>query len=80
MDYLARFRLGRWIVWGLFYVLGRPLSVTHAAWWMRIPEHSVEQVLDDGVLESLHPKDVLKTARRMDRQRHEHDQRHRKGR
>jgi hypothetical protein len=43
---------------------------------MMIPEHSVEQVLETGALESLYPEDVLETARRMDRQRKEHDERH----
>lgn len=44
-----------------------------------IPEHSVEQVLEDGVLESLYPRDVLATARTMQRQRREHDERHAAG-
>jgi hypothetical protein len=43
---------------------------------MMIPEHSVEQVLETGALESLHPSDVLDAARRMDRQRREHDERY----
>ena len=46
---------------------------------MMIPEHSVEQVLDDGVLPSLYPQDVLATARTMQRQRREHDERHASG-
>jgi hypothetical protein len=41
---------------------------------MMIPEHSVEQVLETGALKSLYPQDVLETARRMDRQRREHDE------
>lgn len=41
-----------------------------------IPEHSVEQVLETGALNSLYPDDVLEAARRMDRQRREHDERH----
>ena len=40
-----------------------------------IPEHSVEQVLETGALKSLYPQDVLEAARRMDRQRREHDER-----
>jgi hypothetical protein len=43
---------------------------------MMIPEHSVEQVLETGALKSLHPSDVLEAARRMDRQRREHDERY----
>jgi len=43
---------------------------------MMIPEHSVEQVLETGALKSLYPQDVLETARRMDRQRREHDERY----
>ncbi len=41
-----------------------------------IPEHSVEQVLETGALASLYPTDVLEAARRMDRQRKEHDEHH----
>jgi len=41
-----------------------------------IPEHSVDQVLETGALESLYPEDVLEAARRMDRQRREHDEHH----
>jgi hypothetical protein len=41
-----------------------------------IPEHSVDQVLETGALRSLYPQDVLEAARRMDRQRREHDERH----
>ena len=44
-----------------------------------IPEHSVDQVLEDGVLPSLYPRDVLRTARTMQRQRREHDERHASG-
>ena len=43
---------------------------------MMIPEHSVEQVLETGALKSLYPQDVLEAARRMDRQRREHDERY----
>ena len=57
-------------------MLNKPLPVPHAAEWMRIPDHSVEQVLETGALNSLHPDDVLETARRMDRQREEHDERY----
>ena len=60
-------------------VLGKPLPVPHAAGWMMIPEHSVDQVLEDGVLRSLYPQDVLQTARTMDRQRREHDEHHASG-
>jgi len=63
-------------VWVVCRVLGKPLPVPHAAEWMRIPEHSVDQVLEDNALRSLYPQDVLETARRMDRQRREHDERH----
>ena len=48
-------------------------------WEMMIPEHSVDQVLETGALRSLYPQDVLEAARRMDRQRREHDQRYAKG-
>jgi hypothetical protein len=41
---------------------------------MMIPEHSVDQVLETGALRSLYPQDVLEAARRMDRQRREHDE------
>jgi hypothetical protein len=57
-------------------VLGKPLPVPHAAEWMMIPEDSVDQVLEDNVLPSLYPQDVLETARTMQRQRREHDERH----
>ena len=53
-----------------------PLLVPHAAEWMMIPEHSVDQVLETGALQSLYPQDVLEAARRMDRQRREHEERH----
>ncbi len=43
---------------------------------MMIPEHSVDQVLETGALRSLYPQDVLEAARRMDRQRREHDERY----
>lgn len=48
-------------------------------WEMMIPEHSVDQVLETGALRSLYPQDALEAARRMDRQRREHDQRYAKG-
>jgi hypothetical protein len=74
LRFLSRFRIGRWAVWLLYHLLDKPLPVSHAAGWMRIPEHSVEQVLDDGALGSLYPGEVLETARRMDCQRHEYDE------
>lgn len=73
MKFLSGWRLGRWVVWAMYKMAGKPLPVTHAAEWMRIPEHSVEQVLETNALKSLHPDDVLEAARRMDRQRREHD-------
>ena len=76
MRSLAGSRPGRWLVWLIYKVLDRPLPVPHAAEWMMIPEHSVEQVLETGALKSLHPQDVLEAARRMDRQRREHDERY----
>ncbi len=76
MRFLSGSRPGRWIVWAYCRTLGKPLPVPHAAEWMMIPEHSVEQVLETGALNSLHPEDVLEAARRMDRQRREHDERH----
>jgi hypothetical protein len=73
---LSSSRLGRWIVWIACRVLDKPLPVPHAAEWMMIPEHSVDQVLETGALRSLCPQDVLEAARRMDRQRREHDERY----
>jgi hypothetical protein len=52
------------------------LPVPHAAEWLMIPEHSVDQVLETEALRSLYPQDVLEAARRMDRQRREHDERY----
>ncbi len=72
-------RLGRWVVWIVYRVLNKPLPVEHAAEWMMIPEHSVEQVLETGALKSLYPEDVLEAARRMNRQRREHDEGRRRG-
>jgi hypothetical protein len=66
------------MVWGLYRILSKPLPVPHAAEWMMIPEHSVDQVLETGALRSLYPQDVLEAARRMDRQRREHDERYAK--
>ena len=63
-------------MWVAFRLLNKPLPVPHAAEWMMIPEHSVDQVLETGALRSLYPQDVLEAARRMDRQRREHDQRY----
>ena len=62
------------MVWVLYRVQNKPLPVPHAAGWMMIPEHSVDQVLETGALKSLHHSDVLEAARRMDRQRREHDE------
>jgi hypothetical protein len=62
------------LVWVIYRVLDKPLPVPHAAEWMMIPEHSVEQVLETGALKSLYPQDVLEAADRMDRQRREHDE------
>ena len=74
MSLLAGSRPGRWVVWAAYRVLNKPLPVPHAAEWMMIPEHSVDQVLETGALRSLYPEDVLEAARRMDRQRREHDE------
>jgi hypothetical protein len=71
-------RPGRWVVWAVYRVFDKPLPVVHAAEWMMIPEHSVDQVLETGALRSLYPQDVLEAARRMDRQRREHDERYAK--
>lgn len=76
MRFLSEWRFGRWIVWVFCKAADKPLPVPHAAEWMMIPEHSVEQVLETGALKSLYPEDVLEAARRMDRQRREHDERH----
>ena len=79
MRFLSRSRAGRWVVWIICRVLNRQLPVPHAAEWMMIPEHSVDQVLQTGVLHSLYPQDVLEAARRMARQRCEHDERYARG-
>ena len=76
MRFLSGSRPGRWVVWAIHKARNKPLPVPHAAEWMMIPEHSVEQVLETGALASLHPDDVLEAARRMDRQRREHDERY----
>jgi hypothetical protein len=76
LRFLSGSRPGRWVVWIFYRMRNKPLPVSHAAEWMMIPEHSVEQVLETGALKSLHPSDVLEAARRMDRQRREHDERH----
>ena len=76
MRFLSGSRTGRWVVWLICRVQNKPLPVAHAAQWMMIPEHSVEQVLETGALKSLYPQDVLEAARRMDRQRREHDERY----
>jgi hypothetical protein len=76
LRFLSGSRLGRWVVWLVYRARNKPLPVAHAAGWMMIPEHSVEQVLETGALASLYPEDVLEAARRMDRQRREHDERY----
>ena len=76
MRFLSGSRSGRCLVWLVYRMLDKPLPVQHAAEWMMIPEHSVEQVLETGALKSLYPQDVLEAARRMDRQRREHDERY----
>lgn len=76
MRFLSGSHVGRWVVWVIYRARNKPLPVPHAAEWMMIPEHSVEQVLETGALNSLHPSDVLEAARRMDRQRREHDERY----
>jgi hypothetical protein len=76
LRFLSGSRLGRWVVWLVYCARNKPLPVPHAAEWMMIPEHSVEQVLETGALKSLYPQDVLEAARRMDRQRREHDERY----
>jgi hypothetical protein len=76
LRFLSGSRPGRWLVWLMYRVQNRPLPVPHAAEWMMIPEHSVEQVLETGALKSLSAQDVLEAARRMDRQRREHDERY----
>ena len=76
MRLLSGSHPGRWVVWIVYRALGKPLPVPHAAEWMMIPEHSIEQVLETGALKSLYPQDVLEAASRMDRQRREHDKRY----
>jgi hypothetical protein len=76
LRFLSGSRPGRWLVWLAYRALDKPLPVPHAAEWMMIPEHSVEQVLETGALKSLYAQDVLEAARRMDRQRREHDERY----
>lgn len=76
MKFLSGSKAGRWLVWIFYRAFDKPLPVEHAAEWMMIPEHSVDQVLDTGALRSLHPSDVLEASRRMDAQRREHDERH----
>jgi hypothetical protein len=72
---MARTAPGRWAVWIFHRAANKPLPVEHAAEWLRIPEHSVEQVLETGALKSLYPTDVREAAVRMDRQRREYDTR-----
>jgi hypothetical protein len=76
LSFMSGSRPGRWVVWVFYRVFNKPLPVPHAAEWMMIPEHSVDQVLETGALRSLYPQDVLEAARRMDRQRREHDERY----
>jgi hypothetical protein len=64
------------MVWIIYRALNKQLPIPHAAAWMMVPEHSVDQVLETGALRSLYPQDVLEAARRMDRQRREHDRRY----
>ena len=73
MRFLSGSRPGRWLILIVYRTQNKPLPVPHA---MMIPEHSVEQVLETGALKSLHPSDVLEAARRMARQRREHDERY----
>jgi hypothetical protein len=80
LSLMSGSRPGRWVVWVWYRAFDKPLPVAHAAEWMMIPEHSVDQVLETGALRSLYPQDVLEAARRMDRQRREHDERHAKER
>ena len=79
MRFLSGSRPGRWVVWIIYRVLNKPLPVPHAAEWMMIPEHSVDQVLQTGALHSLYPQDALEAARRMARERREHDERYARG-
>ncbi|HEX7169798.1 MAG TPA: hypothetical protein VF206_03135 [Rubrobacter sp.] len=74
MSFMSGSSPGRWVVWVIYRAFNKPLPVAHAAEWMMIPEHSVDQVLETGALRSLYPRDVLEAARRMDRQRREHDE------
>ena len=76
MRLLSGSHPGRWVVWIVYRALSKPLPVPHAAEWMMIPEHSVEQVQETGALKSLYPQDVLEAARRMNHQRREHDKRY----
>jgi hypothetical protein len=76
LRFLSGSRSGRWVVWVVCRALNKSLPMPHAAEWMMIPEHSVNQVLETGALRSLYPQDVLEAARRMDRQRREHDERY----
>jgi hypothetical protein len=76
LSFMSGSRPGRWVVWVIYRVFNKPLPVAHAAEWMMIPEHSVDQVLETGALRSLYARDVLEAARRMDRQRREHDERY----
>ena len=76
MSFMSGSRQGRWVVWIFYRTFNKPLPVPHAAEWMMIPEHSVDQVLETGALRSLYPQDVLEASRRMDRQRREHDERY----
>jgi hypothetical protein len=78
LSFMSGSRPGRWVVWAFYRTINKPLPVAHAAEWMMIPEHSVDQVLETGALRSLYPQDVLQAARRMDRHRREHDERHAK--
>src|SRR4028119_790204 len=76
LRFMSGSRSGRWIVWLFYKVANKPLPVPHAAEWMMIPEHSVDQVLETGALRSLYPEDVPEAARPMDRPRRPHDEHH----
>ena len=59
MSFMSGSRPGRWVVWVIYRAFNKPLPVAHAAEWMMIPEHSVDQVVETGALRSLYPHDVL---------------------
>ena len=61
------------MVWIIYRVLNKPLPVPHAAEWMMIPEHSVDQVLQKGAIHSIYTQYVLEVAHRMARQCREYE-------